>query len=252
VDEFGRRFLGRREAHLMKRGAGLNFDPKAQLQHILEDYPGGQLLSEALQNAEDGGASEFTLLLDMREHDVAECALSGPAFMLIDNGTGFGDREWRSLRAVHRSEKRSSPKEIGCFGMGSRSYFHYADIIAVMSRGKYVGIDPLDVTARDGGWEVDLTAAAADDSLVEARRLFAPATHTGMVHGELCERFDESGRGAAFRLPLRRAKDVEREQLSGTGLLGPQISPAQAEALMADWADAAPRLLLFLSSVETV
>lgn len=188
----------------MKRGAGLNFDPKAQLQHILEDYPGGQLLSEALQNAEDGGASEFTLLLDMREQqDVAERALAGPAFMLIDNGAGFSDREWRSLRNVHRSEKRSSPREIGCFGMGSRSYFHYADIIAVLSRGRYVGIDPLDVTARDGGWEADLTAAAADDSFVEARRLFAPATP------ELCEGFDQLGRGAAFRLPLRRAKDVD-------------------------------------------
>ena len=38
--------------------------------------------------------------------------------------------------------------------MGSRSYFHYTDIIAVMSRGKYAGIDPLDVTARDGGWDL--------------------------------------------------------------------------------------------------
>ena len=50
-----------------KRGSfGLRAPIKAQLLHILEDYPGGQLLSEALQNAEDGGASEFALLLDKR------------------------------------------------------------------------------------------------------------------------------------------------------------------------------------------
>ena len=67
----------------------LNFNPKAQLQHILEDYPGGQLLSEALQNAEDGGASQFTLLLDMRQHAVQQRAIGGPAFVLIDNGVGF-------------------------------------------------------------------------------------------------------------------------------------------------------------------
>ena len=100
----------------MKRAA-LNFDPKAQLLHILEDYPGGQLLSEALQNAEDGGASRFTLLLDLRCHRVEKHAIGGPAFVLVDNGTGFGAREWKSLLNVSKSEKRSSPGEIGSFGV---------------------------------------------------------------------------------------------------------------------------------------
>lgn len=40
--------------------------------------------------------------------------------------------------------------------MGSRSYFHYADVTAVISRGNYVGLDPLEtVTSLErggGGW----------------------------------------------------------------------------------------------------
>ena len=52
---------------------------------------------------------------------------------------------------------RSSPSEIGRYGMGSRSYFHYADVIAVISRGKYVGLDPLMTVqslgrGSEGGW----------------------------------------------------------------------------------------------------
>lgn len=74
-------------------------------QAILHDYPGGQLLDEALQNAEDSGATEFALVLDLRQHAV-DARLAGPAFVLIDNGGGLGEREWTSLQNLNRSEKR--------------------------------------------------------------------------------------------------------------------------------------------------
>ena len=58
----------------------------AQLEAILADYPGGQLLSEALQNAEDSGARSFELTLDLRRHDGIDEQLSGPAFVISDDG----------------------------------------------------------------------------------------------------------------------------------------------------------------------
>lgn len=57
-----------------------------QLKAILADYPGGQLISEALQNAEDSAARSFELTLDLRRHDVDETRLAGPAFVLSDDG----------------------------------------------------------------------------------------------------------------------------------------------------------------------
>ena len=144
-------------------------------QAILQDYPGGQLQDEALQNAEDSGATEFALMLDMRRHTSVDPRLAGPAFFLIDNGSGFDERQWKSLQNLHRSEKAeyartltcaaheymradasgcsplgSSPREIGRYGMGSRSYFHYCDVTTVVSRGKYVGLDPIDVVETHG------------------------------------------------------------------------------------------------------
>ena len=229
----------------MKRAA-LEFDPKAQLLRILEDYPGGQLVSEAVQNAEDGGASQFTLLLDLRHHAIEHQAIAGPAFVLIDNGRGFSEREWTSLRAVNKSEKRSSPSEIGAFGMGSRSYFHYSDVTLVASRGQYGGIDPLKVLpGRHGGWHVSLSEG---EIRAEADVLFSPT-----VAG-LCEGFDRMQRGALIRLPLRREQDVlrEQEQSDDGQPLAPEITVARAEELFAQWAESAPRLLLFLTSMRRV
>ena len=85
---------------------GLEAPIKEQLEAILQDYPGGQLLSEALQIAEDAGATDFALVLDCREHNVADSRLAGPAFVLLDNGNGFSEREWTSLKMLNKSEKR--------------------------------------------------------------------------------------------------------------------------------------------------
>ena len=44
----------------------------------------------------------------------------------------------------------------GKFGMGSRSYFHYTDLLSVVSGSKYVCLDPLNLIYEDGGSMDDL------------------------------------------------------------------------------------------------
>ena len=197
---------------------GLRAPIKEQLEAILLDYPGGQLLAEALQNAEDSKATEFSLVLDECHHHGVDDQLSGPAFLLLDNGCGFSDREWRSLQNLNRSEKKNVPGEIGRYGMGSRSYFHYSDVTLVASCGKYVGIDPLNrVKSHDrgeaGGWMLDLSHPSPADTshpvvdeynnIFESLELVAP-------------NFYVDNKGAAFRLPLRRTSEV-KEGLGGGG-----------------------------------
>ena len=72
---------------------------KATLRSILEDYPGGQLLSEALQNAEDSGSRSFVLILDKRQHgEAVDRRLAGPDFVLFDDGCGLGEDELESIQ----------------------------------------------------------------------------------------------------------------------------------------------------------
>ena len=182
---------------------------------------------------------ELTLLVVM-------CA----AFVLIDDGAGFGAREWKSIMNLNASEKRTSPKEIGRFGMGSRSFFHYADVTTVTSRGSYVGVDPLEVVksfGRTDGWKANLLGQGGDIGSVvaEANSLFS-------LPPQVCGGFDCMSQGAMFRLPLRRSEDVQREVERDLKPFGAEIPTDRANALMSEWAELAPRLLLFLFSVSKV
>jgi hypothetical protein len=105
---------------------GLKAPIQAQLKAILVDYPGGQILSEGLQNAEDSGANTFSICLDLMDHCGESLRheglekLRGPSILLVDDGRGFLDSNWTSLMNLNQSEKRNSPRDIGRFGMGSR------------------------------------------------------------------------------------------------------------------------------------
>jgi hypothetical protein len=225
---------------------GLVVDVIPVLQSILVDYPGGQLLEEALQNAEDSGAETFSLLLDLRHHEGVDPRLSGPAFVLLDSGKGLQDREWDSLRNLYNSKKRDNPSEIGQYGMGSRSYFHYSDVIQICSNDIYQGLDPLKCVKSHGrtraGWRVRMSATDLEPNAQarqrEARQLFfslPPALRPD--------------RGAAFRLPLRREEDVNTEDG-----LGPAMTPVRANALLDKWANTLRdgSLIMFLARIKTV
>jgi hypothetical protein len=240
---------------------GMHASPVATLKSILVDYPGGQLLAEALQNAEDVGATSFCMVLDLRKHDAIDPKLAGPAFVLIDNGAGFKEAEWNSLKRMHASGKQNSPEDIGQFGMGSRSYFHYTDIIQVVSNGIYKGFDPVErikSAGRSGiGWSCRLLAELDEnkqEQQSEARQLFF--TDPGSAPPQL-----QPGRGASFRLPLRREEDVivnnsdsdsDSDENNDTGLEQPPITADHAEELLSKWAASLDRLLLFLARVEHV
>jgi HEPN domain-containing protein len=197
------------------------------------------MLYEGLQNAEDSGATRFDVLLDLRSHcmeglrhpELARCA--GPAFVLADNGVGFDERNWRSLQNLHQSEKKDSPREIGRFGMGSRSYFHYTDIIAVVSKMRYVGLDPLRI-CDTGGWSCNVS----DVGEAEARPFLLEEFGCNMQTGVS---------GAVFRLPLRRKAHVDEG-------LGPEITVQHAAEMITDWTRQLGdgRVLLFLSSVTQI
>ena len=103
----------------------MKVDVRAAINNILEQYPEGQILSEALQNAEDVSANTFRMILDLRQHDVeADPACngvnrdycSGPAFLLLDNGNGFRPQDWQALYKIYGStESKHTPGDIGRF-----------------------------------------------------------------------------------------------------------------------------------------
>jgi hypothetical protein len=206
----------------------------------------------------------LNLLLDLRCFlNEVDPKLAGPAFVLSDNGKGLYDREWASLSNLHDSKKKFSPQEIGQYGMGSRSYFHYADVILVCSNGVYKGIDPRRCVTTHGrkktGWKLpncqqpsgnkSEIAMASDNNVVqvsnEANTLFF-------------ENFPEELRpnsGACFRLPLRLSGDSDtHDSAESDSSLGAAMSVEDADMLLTKWAHSLQdgKLLLFLANVEEV
>ena len=95
-------------------------------------------------------ATRFCAVLDLTHHADVEMRgeggewrkrLQGPAIVFYDNG-GFKDQDWDSLQNIYDSVKRSSPSQVGKYGMGSRSFFHIGDIMQIVSGSKYAILDP--------------------------------------------------------------------------------------------------------------
>lgn len=218
---------------------------------ILKEYPDTQMLPEALQNAEDSGASQFTLMLDLRQHRTVDRSLGGRAFVFADDGGGFADKDWKSFANIQDSAKRHSPRDVGSFGRGSRSYFHWSDLLLVRSNGQYVGVDPLNRIDTHGrkdkdGWKQNMEVPVGPWQ-----------THQKELQEECHTLFDlppnlpvlpyTSERGAVFRLPLRSEADVA----SG---LGGHITSEQADELLSKWCESLKdgNVLLFLTSVTRI
>lgn len=111
-----------------------------------------------------------------------------------------------------------------------RSYFHYTDVITVVSNGKYVRVDPLELCESDE-WPCDLSKMPSTEAVWHECRALG---------------FDGSS-GTLFRLPLRC--DDHNEDA-----FGPIISEQEGRTLIKNWTLqlAGGDIMLFLSSVSTI
>jgi len=199
------------------------------------------VLFEGVQNAEDAGASKFVFMLDLRRHSTQGLdpdlhRFAGPAFVVADDGSGFEKHDWTSLQNLHASVKQDSPSEIGSFGMGTRSYFHYTDVVFVASKNIFVGLDPLEIVSHEGGWMLDTSIKSEAD---DARRKGVDFCNVPNL--------DFPEKGSIFRLPLRLKEPV-------AGSFGTEVTEAKAREMLDDFAKqlASGEMLLFLSNVTCI
>eukprot|EP00439_Symbiodinium_sp_Y106_P031436 s6671_g3.t1 len=205
-----------RRRSAQRQAFGLRTSPSSVLKNLLQHYPsGGQFIYEALQNAEDTDkATLFCAVLDLTYHADVEIRgegcewrkrLQGPAIVFYDNG-GFKEQDWESLQNIYDSVKKSSPSQVGKYGMGSRSFFHIGDIMQIVSGSKYAILDPDErVSApKQFGDQVDFV----NDGFGDEERCFRDA------YPDECAPFlglfgctmKEPLKGTIIRVPLRLAE----------------------------------------------
>jgi len=104
------------------RDFGQKLDLCTRLRDILAAYPdGSSVLQELLQNADDAGASQFKLLIDLRTHATetlafpATAPFQGPAIFAF-NDAEFTDTDLASIQQVGGSLKAGNAVKTGRFG----------------------------------------------------------------------------------------------------------------------------------------
>lgn len=108
---------------------GQKSDLCVRIKEICRNYPEGtSIIKELVQNADDAGARDFKLCLDLRQHGTASVVgpgmaqYQGPA-ILAYNSAMFQEADFASIQRIGDSLKKATSKgsKTGRFGIGFNS-----------------------------------------------------------------------------------------------------------------------------------
>lgn len=223
------------------------------------------VLKELLQNADDAGATEMSVMLDQRPPYVdlppEFASLCGPALLVRNNsqfrlasdvGVSAEHDDFKALCDVAGGHKRALATAAGRFGIGFNSVYFLTDQPVIFSRAEIHVFDLLHGLSgangrclsladypRGAGAQVGHLKAVLDWCLPKQ------ALETASL-GNLAER-EEEYRQTVFRLPLRRSAEGS-----------PAIYPARFTSaehhqhLLAEMAKEAVRSILFLKNIQKI
>ena len=224
-----------------------------RLSNILREYKDDAgIFKELIQNADDAGATEVSLLIDWRDGktssllspDMKLC--QGPSLWAYNNAT-FTDADFANIAKLAGRTKEADLNKIGRFGLGFTSVYHLTDVPSFVSRNFVVIFDPhghhLGNHIRDKskpGVKMDFV------DIPIAKRFpdqFQP--YEGMFGCSVKDRkpFD----GTLFRLPLRTKHQAAVSEIKSE----PYGERNIAEALNA-LRQVAVKIMLFLNHVRQV
>ncbi|CAM9688424.1 unnamed protein product, partial [Ectocarpus sp. 8 AP-2014] len=228
---------------------GQKIDLTVRIREILRNYPEGtSILKELVQNADDAGAREVRLCLDLRQHGTeglpspALAQFQGPALLVFNDGV-FTDTDFRSIQRIGDSLKKDTSKggKTGRFGIGFNSVYHLTELPAFVSAGKWCSFDPQakflpNVNPANPGKMVDFIKYP--ETVKRYPDQFAPLSAFGC---NLRSHFPAT----LFRFPLRTP-----EQASVSRLSRQAHGVRDMRGLLEAFAGESAGMLLFLKNVE--
>ncbi|PAA47614.1 hypothetical protein BOX15_Mlig015937g2 [Macrostomum lignano] len=252
--------------HLQRRGLILQGQSESltdRIRGLLGEYSDGLAVpKELLQNADDAGATELTLVLDTRNHlDYCKSLLDpqladwqGPS-LWAHNDASFTQSDFDNLLRLGGATKRARLDEgqVGKFGLGFNAVYNLTDVPSVLSghflqvldpHGDQVGGGYLEnlyqsMGQRQTGVRLDLSAHG--EVFTEYKDQLAP--YQGMLGCDL--RQGRPYRGTLIRLPLRSPALARKSRIRQL-----HYSVNDAWSLMRQTAEQATNLIMFAQSVR--
>jgi hypothetical protein len=110
---------------------------------FLREYDSKYAMNEFLANADDAGATEFTIMLDSGDYnDHRKRRLIAPAFesirgsssLVLYNNATLSEKDFKGLRHVGRGGKTEYSETHGRHGLGALSFYYFTDVRSCVTR----------------------------------------------------------------------------------------------------------------------
>ena len=99
------------------------------LRSNLESYPEDSVLREMLQNADDGGATHFSVIYKpQNKNNENQDAFANAARLVVLNDGDVNDDQFKAMTQLRAASQVDDSSKIGKFGLGLKSVFHWCDI----------------------------------------------------------------------------------------------------------------------------
>ena len=220
----------------------------SRLKHILQLYPDGPgILNELIQNADDAGATEVSVMLNMQAY--ADRSLlgtnmadwQGPALYVYNNAV-FSPRDYVNLSRIGQDSKMEKTLQTGRFGLGFNAVYHFTDVPSFVSGDHLVIFDPHTsflpgASPGAPGLKIDV---ASNRLLSAFPDQFRPYLFFGCT---LESRFN----GTLFRFPLRTASTAKTSEIKQNASTVRDI-----QDLLESFRANAMQTLLFLKTVRRI
>ena len=229
-----------------------------RLKGIIELYPEGtQVLAELLQNADDAGATEFSLLLNKKSYGQKSLlssnmsAMQGPSLYCYNDAV-FQPHDFENLARIGQGSKLDKLQTTGRFGLGFNSVYHYTSVPSFVSGDHIVWFDPHTshvprATTQKPGLKLKFTTKKSDsasETTTPLRERFRDQFQPYELFGNDMKKYFH---GTLFRLPLRTLKNSKNDEIKNTTCNVDTITK-----LLEDFQRVAVQSLLFLRNVKRI
>ncbi|KAH6903850.1 hypothetical protein BKA70DRAFT_579826 [Coprinopsis sp. MPI-PUGE-AT-0042] len=242
--------LGLKFVDLQDSPEDMGASPVTLVQKTIRQYSEKQFLSEFLANAQDAGASSFSVILnDFSARGGTQRLLSQQMnkfyncpSVVIYNDSQFSDQDFQGILRTHVGGKKDNSTSVGQFGLGALTMFHFTEMAIIIS-GKYALF--LDPTKKN----LPLPRASLKLPLKELNQWYPD--HLTPLYGVAS--FDEASAtsghfdGTIFMLPLRISSHFEE----ASSISGKEWSAAAFKTIMDNFRLTAKESLLF-TEIEAI
>ncbi|XP_057316650.1 sacsin-like [Hydractinia symbiolongicarpus] len=244
-----------RSDYFQRNSVGIPFgqheDLTTRIKNLLKGYSDTEdVLKEILQNADDAGATEVNLTLDMRNHGTEKIfsdkwkEMQGPALLVSNNGE-FTQQDLSAIQALGQGSKCKEPLKTGKYGVGFNAVYGITDCPSFLTTIKDDNSEVLVIFDPNLRYAEGARKEEPGIMLKNGRQQLEEK-YTDVKAAYLIDEYDSKGK-TLFRFPLRNKTMAENSEISEK-----VTNEKEVEEMLSKLKRHAPAMLIFLRNIKSL